>query len=129
MYTSNDARSSSLNSSANKVIVSSDSDSNFIVSLDTNYGIANFKRLMEQIILPYLQRNSNRTLVESLKVEARNNIFGIRGDVITSTFPLGQMSNPINAARFKDLTTEFNALDLSSNSIPKIQDFQQKDLM
>jgi hypothetical protein len=129
MYTDNEAmyKSEKVALALNYAkVVDMNSEENFIVSLDTAYGIANFKKLMEIVMLPYLQESTKASgvLVDSLKVETRANVFGIRGNVITSTFPLGQLSNPINAEKFKKLVTEFNNLDVVSG-IPKIESAKQ----
>lgn len=131
LFTDNKAATTSINEVVDNgfgTLVKKNSESNYIISLDSNYGIANFKRLVENVLLPILQKSSeNRVLTESLKVEARKNIFGIYSDTITSTFPLGQLSNPINAERFQKLVNEFNNFDYSKE-VEKIVSFNGEKL-
>ena len=82
-----------------------------IITLSTNYGIANFKRLMEELLLPIVKNKSN-IISESLAVRTVNNILGIRGSSIESTFPLSDISTPYSLALSKRLLKAFNDLDI-----------------
>jgi len=93
---------------------------NYILRLNSDSNISSFKKLMEQVLLPTLQDNINaEEFTESLKIENRNNMFNLPMDQITSTFPMGELSSPVNLEKFQTLLYEFNNLDIS-NKIDKI---------
>ena len=115
LYTSDDARNIVPGSTSKDIVlVKLDDDTNPIVSLDTNYGIANFKKITEELLLPILQKSKNNVLTDSFKVETMTNILGIRGNAITSTFPLSSLDNPVSIEKFQRLLIEFNNLDVQS---------------
>lgn len=116
LYTSDDARTSIPNTnSPDAVLVKIDDNTNPIVTLNTNYGIANFKKICEELLLPILQEKGSSILTDYLKVESMNNIFGIRGTAITSTFSLSDLNNPVSIEKFQKLIIAFNNLDVKSN--------------
>ena len=115
LYTSDDARNIVPGSTSKDIVlVKLDDDTNPIVSLDTNYGIANFKKITEELLLPILQKSKNNVLTDSFKVETMTNILGIRGNAITSTFSLSSLDNPVSIEKFQELLIEFNNLDVQS---------------
>lgn len=116
LYTSDNARTSVPNTnSSDAVLVKIDDNTNPIVTLNTNYGIANFKKICEELLLPILQEKGGSVLTDYLKVESRNNIFGIRGNIITSTFSLSDLNNPVSIEKFQKLVIAFNNLDVKSS--------------
>ena len=126
LYTSDDARTIEKNKdTSNTVLVKATEGEDFIVSLDTNYGIANFKKIMEELILPTVQ-SQGTVLANSLKVESVRNAFGIRGNAITSTFPLGDMRSPVSVDKFQKLVIEFNNLDIKSGIAGKLRNTEDK---
>lgn len=82
---------------------------NFIISLDSDYGIANFKIAMEKLMLPVLQANSK--MGKFLRIEQMNNAFGLRTDTIVSDNQLKYLNNPISISKFQEILTNFNSLD------------------
>lgn len=84
-------------------------NSDFTVSLNSDYGIANFKVLMESVLLPILKNSSN--IGEMLRIEQMNNPFGLKTNTIVSSHQLKYLNNPISIARFQEILTEFNSLD------------------
>lgn len=127
LYTSDNARYIDPNvRSADIMLVKLEDDTDPVVTLDTNYGIANFKKITEQLLLPILKKSKNNNLTNSLKVETVNNILGIRGNAITSTFSLSSLNNPVSIEKFQKLLIEFNNLDLSSDVSGKLKNSEGK---
>lgn len=121
LYTSDDALlSSGINPYAHKKQINFDDVSQTIITLDTNYGVANFKILTEQVILPILQKYDKSNLSKSLKVEFMYNFLGLRGNQITSTYPLNSLNNSINVMLFQELINDFDTLDNNANTHVKI---------
>lgn len=114
VYTSDDAREMDLatlkyKSSYIKYVNETD-DKDTIITLDTNYGVANFKRLMEEVLLPLLV-SKDETLARTLAVKSIYNLFGLNGTAIVSTFPLDGINNPVNLNRAQKLLAAYNNLD------------------
>ena len=84
-------------------------DSNFTISLDSDYGIANFKIIMEELMLPILQANSK--MGKFLRIEQMNNAFGLRTNTIVSDNQLKYLNNPISISKFQEILSTFNSLD------------------
>lgn len=121
LYTSDDALLSiGINPYAHKKQINFDDVSQTIITLDTNYGVANFKILTEQVILPILQKYDKSNLSKSLKVEFMYNFLGLRGNQITSTYPLYSLNNSINVMLFQELINDFDTLDNNANTHVKI---------
>jgi len=114
VYTSDEAWSNDNVSNFSKKVNEEDAEDT-IITLDTNYGIANFKRLMEDILLPLLQKNSN-ILLDSLKIQEVKNIFGLRTSGIVSTFSLGELNNAVVRDKAQKLIKAFNDLDNNSST-------------
>lgn len=116
VYMTDDARNIDVNTIKETTkdirIVNSEDTDPTIISLNTNYGIANFKRIMEEILLPMLQTKSSE-LSKSLRVQSSFNAFGLRGNTITSVFPLSSMTNPVAKDRAIKLLKAFNELDIN----------------
>ena len=86
---------------------------NLIVTLDTDHGIANFKKVMESLVLPILNSPAySSELVDSLTLKSLKTQYGIPMTAIVSTFSMGQLNNPVNIDKFQKLITDFNDLDL-----------------
>ena len=66
---------------------------------------------MEELLLPIVKNKSN-IISESLATRTVNNILGIRGSSIESTFPLSDISTPYSLALSKRLLKAFNDLDI-----------------
>lgn len=120
LYTSDDARNTaSARKSDMKVVKATDAEPT-IITLDTNYGIANFKQLMEKVLLPILKKYDKSVLSRSLKTESMANVFGIRGNQITSTFSLKNLNTSVSIRQFQELLTAFDLLDTKSGATGKI---------
>lgn len=118
-YNSDEARSLDINkikgeTSSIKFINGNDPKDS-IITLDTNYGIANFKKAMEDVLLPMLQTKSN-VLIDALKVQSTPNILGIRGNAITSTIPLTGLVGTIAQVRAQKLMKAFDDLDINADT-------------
>ena len=121
LYTSDDARiESKLKDKTDVKTVNANDTTPTIISLDTNYGIANFKKLTEQVLLPIIQKNDTSSLAKSLKVESVYTALGIRGNAITSTHALKNLNNPISIKQFQELLTAFDMLDVKSGVTNKL---------
>ena len=127
----NDARNINLGNvkTSNKDvrIVNADDVDQTIISLNTDYGIANFKRLMEEILLPALKTKSS-VLADSLRVQSVYTSFGLRGNAITSSFPLSSITNPVMQNKALQLLKAFNDLDINSETKGLIKNNNGKDL-
>lgn len=122
LYTSDDARLVSVNTPSNSsVLVKLEDNTDPIVSLDTNYDIANFKKITEELLLPILQKGEDNVLTEFLTVESVKNNFNLLGSSIVSTFSLKDLNNPVTADKFNTLIGAFNKLDLRSSKVPVIK--------
>jgi len=123
VYTSDNARNAKYIND-NSILVNETDTENTIITLDTNFGIANFKRLMESILLPMLQTKSN-ILLDSLKVQTNiRNILGIKTQGITSTFPLSAINNAVTKDKAQKLIKAFNELDISHDTNTLVKNTQ-----
>ena len=96
-------------------IVNEDDAEKTIITLNTNYGIANFKRMMEEVLLPVLQLNGDKS-INTLSVRSVYNLFGIKGTAIVSTFPLSSITDPATLDRAQKLIKQFNELDIQEDT-------------
>lgn len=88
-----------------------DDNSNPVISLNTTHGITMFKRVMEDLILPILQRKGNSEFLDSLKLENVKNPFGLSGDAIVSIHSLQELNSASSLAQFEQLLNDFDSLD------------------
>jgi len=93
------------------ITVTADSTEDFVVDLTTDYGIANFKILMEEVIFKILQQSKTATLADSLKLTSMKNSFGLPTVQIVSTFNISDMNSPVNMEKFQELLANFNEVD------------------
>lgn len=122
LYTSDSA----INNPDQVEVVNQNSD--FTISLDTNYGIANFKRVMEQVILPLLQSYDNSNMTENLRVETVNNLFGLKTNSIVSAYSLKALNSPVAIHQFNSLLSAFNSLDSNIQTEGKIKNSYGEEL-
>lgn len=113
IYTNDDARLLSEITDKSKYIkkVNEDDKEDTIISLDTDYGIANFKRMMEMVLLPIIQNSSDG--VTDLYVKSVWNLFGLRGEAIISKFQLSSITDPVSLDLAQNLLYKFNNLDVN----------------
>jgi len=96
------------------ITITTDEDSpDLIIDLKSEVGIANFKILMEDVILTILQKN-NIQLGNNLKLTAVRNHIGLFTNQITSTFPISSLNSPVNIDKFQELLANFNEVDVVS---------------
>lgn len=114
LYTSDDARTIEQIPENSKVVKMTDTEDT-IISLNTNYGIANFKKLMEEVLLPILQKKSN-ILLDSFRIQEITNILGVRTAAITSSFALSDLNNPVAKDKAQNLIKAFNELDIANDT-------------
>ena len=110
IYVSSEARINS-KKDAYTTTINVDDDSNPIISLDTNEGIANFKLMFEQLLLPVLQANLKDS--NFLKLDSTFSEFGLKRTTITPTIPLSNSNVPALIKQFQKALLNFNNLDRS----------------
>ena len=89
-------------------------NSDMIVDLATDAGIANFKKLMEEVIFEILKKSEYKNeFIDSLRLQSLKNPYGLTTTQIVSSFNLSQLNNPINVEKFQNLLADFNSLDSS----------------
>lgn len=93
-----------------------DRNTNYVLKLNSSHNIANFKRIMEDLVLPILQTKANKKFADSFKVEAVQNLFGERGSAIVSSFPLQELNSPMFARRFQQMLNSFDFLDINKST-------------
>ena len=71
---------------------------------------------MEELILPIIQKATDNSITEKLKVESVNTPFRTLGTGIVSTFPLKELNNPVYAKNFQNLLADFDSLDNDSKT-------------
>ena len=83
-----------------------------IVDLTSDAGIANFKKIMENIIPVILNKNEYKNnFISSLQLQTVKGPFGIRGSQLVASFNMSKLNNPINIEKFQKLINNFNELD------------------
>ena len=93
------------------ITVSLNSDEDFTVDLTSDYGIANFKILMEEVIFKILKTSKTSSLANTLKLSLVKNAMNIPGNQIVSTFNISELNSPINMEKYQELLTNFNDVD------------------
>lgn len=126
VYTSDEARNHNEIKNHSVKVNSSDTEDT-IIDLKTNYGIANFKKMMEDIILPILQTKSN-ILTDSFRVQSIWNVLGVRGSAITSTFPLSSLNSAVAKDKSQKLTKAFNNLDVEGETKEMIKNSRNEPM-
>ena len=131
IYLSDDARNINpgelSNSSSEIKFINEDDAEDTIIDMSTDYGIANFKKMVEELLLPLLQNKSN-IISDSFNIQSVFNILGIKGNSIVSVFPLGDISNPVVADKSKKLLKAFNDLDYNKDTAAMIKNNNGKPL-
>jgi hypothetical protein len=111
VYTSNNAKSlESTNAKATKLIELGKGE-DFIIDLTTDFGIANFKKMMEVLVLPILKKSEKNKTGEFLRTQAVRNPYGMFTTQIVPTFGLSSLDNSVNVAKYQDLLYNFNQID------------------
>lgn len=91
-------------------ITTEDSSRDLIIDLKSELGIANFKILMEEVILTILQKNKV-PLGNNLKLTAVKNFMGLFTNQITPTFGISSINSPISNDKLQELLGNFNEVD------------------
>lgn len=95
----------------NTILLNADDSTDFVIDLTTDYGIANFKILMETVILELLKKSKKSDLSNSLRLSSVKGNFGNSSNQIVSTFNISDMKSPINIQKFQALISSFNEVD------------------
>lgn len=111
MYTSPEAKDNFYKDKYTQII-DLDDDSNPILTLSSMEGVANFKNMFEQLLLPILQSNLKEN--NFLKLDSVLSQFGNKMTVIAPTVPLSSSNVPTLVEQFQKVLTTFDNLDRSS---------------
>lgn len=139
LYTNNESMTESVGnilekSKSNKTtkntitVFNNDNSEDFIIDLKSNYGIANFKIIMESIILKILQKSNKSQLGNNLKLSSVKNFYGKFSNQITSLFGISSLNSPINMEKFQELLSIFNEVDYTIEDNLKIKNSENKIL-
>lgn len=136
MYNSNFAKNYSIgklnnnnlpeNIAANITIVNS--NDNFNIDLTTDFGIANFKILMEEVLFDLLLKSETSKLNKYLRLSTVKNPYNLFSNQIIPNFPINKLNSPVNAAKFKELIDAFTNVDLDIEKSLKIKNNRGKDI-
>lgn len=110
LYTSSSAQKNS-EKEKHSVVVDINDDSNPLISLENNEGIANFKNAFEQLLLPILQSNLKNN--NFLKLENTINPFGIQTSHVAPTVATSNINVPALVKQFQKALKTFDELDTS----------------
>lgn len=88
-----------------------------IIRLDSPHGIAMFKRVMEDLIIPTLQKTNKSEFINSLRVEGVINPFGIESNALVSTHSLQELKSLNALAQFESLLNDFDSLDSNNDMV------------
>ena len=87
-------------------------NADFTVDLLSDSGIANFKVLMEEVILDILKRDEYANdFIDSLRIQSVKNPYDLITNQIVVSFNISQLNNPINIEKFQNLLSDFNSLE------------------
>lgn len=102
-----------------KHTVKLDSEEDFNINLKSMYGIANFKILMEKVLLKILHKNKPDT-ENLLKVRPLYNANGIKGKGISPAFNATDKHIPAAAEKINQLIKVFNDIDFDTSESLKL---------
>lgn len=108
-------------SSEGTKIISTDSEEDLIIDLTTDFGIANFKKAMEELIFPILKRSQSSQLGSLLRLKSLRNPYGLFTSQITPTFGISSLDNAVNVTKYQALLHDFNQVDFKIESVNKIE--------
>ena len=109
-------------------VIDVNKDDNFIISLDTDYGIANFKKVMEELLLPYLQILDKSDALQNLRVETVTNTFGLKTNAIISAYSINSLNSSVGIHQFNEILKAFNDLDTNYNTKNQIKNSLHENL-
>ncbi len=106
--------------------ITPNSEGDFVIDLTTDFGVANFKILMEEVILKILQKSTTSDLAQSLKLTTVKSPMGLLTTQITSTFNISSLNSPINMEKYQTLLTSFNEVDRKVKNELKVHNSENK---
>lgn len=101
-------------------------EEDFIIDLTTDYGIANFKIFMEEVVLKILQQSKANNILELLRLSSVKNSMGLISTQIVPSFNISSLNSPINMEKFQALLTSFNEIDSTVENGLKIKNSENK---
>lgn len=114
VYKDNELRSAKKNSMASSEftkVITTNGEDDMIIDLTTDFGIANFKILVEQVLLPILQKSNTNGLGQLLTVKSVRNHFGNYSTQLVPIFGLSTLNNAVSIENFSKVINEFNSVD------------------
>ena len=115
LYTDDDAFKYDDNNPFTRVLTADEriaEDDTFSINLNTNYGIANFKVLMDKVMVNLLITGKSSKIKDLLRVELINNLFGLKGTSIVPSFNISEKEITAVAEKGMLLSKLFNGLDI-----------------
>jgi hypothetical protein len=100
--------------------VEQSSDSDMIIDLTSDYGVANFKIMMEQVLFNVLEKSETSDLTDTITLKSITNPLGLYGTQIAPTYGISTLNNPISIENFLKLLNEFNKIDSSIEPSNKV---------
>lgn len=91
--------------------------SNPRISLDSIQGIAMFKRIMEDLIIPIAKKTIDSEFINSLNSESMITSMGLEGTGLTSSHSLQELNTLNSLAKFDELINDFDSLDTRSGLV------------
>ena len=95
----------------NRVTKVTPTSEDFIIDLTTDTGIANFKVMVEDILLPALELSNKTAISELVSLKGLKSAFNLFGLQLAPTYGISSLNNPVSIENFLKLVGEFNKLD------------------
>lgn len=103
-----------------------------IIDLTTDFGIANYKIIVEQLMLPILQKSKSTEFGKLLTLRSIKNGLGTFSQQITPVHGLSSLNNAVSIENFAKTINEFNKLDMDMDiqiTNPSSKVLKWKDLL
>ena len=107
-------------------VITVDGNEDMVIDLTTDHGIANFKIIAEQVLLPILKKN-NASLGNLLTLRSIKNHLGTSSTQIVPTFGLSNLNNAVSAENFSKSVNAMNEIDRQMSF--KVTNTSSKPLM
>lgn len=122
VYVGNDAKIDPIGKSTGGVkIIKANTGEDYIINLTTDFGIATYKKMMEEIIFPILRKSKSSNLGSLLRTRTLRNPYGLLTSQITATFGISSLDSSTNVTKYQDLLYNFNQVDFKIEQEYKIK--------
>jgi hypothetical protein len=127
LYSDDSAKQFPIGNNNSTITINKGSD--FNIDLTSDRGIANFKLMMENLVLPIIQKDSR--IGDILKLKSVRNSLGLFGNQIVSEYNLNDLKSESGYARYQEAISAFNDIDSISTKIKYANgsDASYKDLL